>query len=191
MKKNNQNTKTLLKRYLTLCSLAVCLAVSVPVMAGKIYKTINKDGTITYSDTPSPGAIEVDFASNTSTVVQNPLAKNKQSKTITQKKAVEYKLTVNSPAAGATIRNTTGNVSISAMITPAANGYYELSLHDKKLRSNSGSFTMEGLERGEYSYQINFVETSGKVIASSEVRRFFIHKPSVLIKPPAIPTISN
>ncbi len=159
------------------------LAFSVSVNAEKIYKTVNKDGSITYSDQASPGAVEVDFASNTTTVVQNPTAKTKLIKTIKQKKKVEHTLSVMSPSEGATIRNVDGNVSISATVTPNPAGHYELSLHDKKLRSSSGTFLVKGLPRGEYSYQINFVSTSGKVIASSSVRRFFVHKPSVLIKP--------
>jgi len=159
------------------------LVLSTSVNAEKIYKTINKDGTITYSDQPTPGAVEVDFASNTTTVVQNPIAKTKQLKTIKQKTPVEHTLSVNSPAIDETIRNTTGNVSISATVTPNAPGHYELSLHEKKLRSSSGTFLVKDLPRGEYSYQINFVSTSGKVIASSAVRRFFMHKPSVLITP--------
>ena len=156
---------------------------STSVHAGKIYKTVNTDGTITYSDQPTPGAVEVDFASNTTTIVQNPNIQTKQPKTIKQKKPVEHALNVTSPAIDATIRNTMGNVTISASVTPNAPGHYELSLHEKKLRSTAGTFLIKGLPRGEYSYQINFVSTSGKVIASSPVRRFFMHKPSALIKP--------
>jgi hypothetical protein len=159
------------------------LAVSMSVNAEKIYKTVNKDGTVTFSDQPSPGATEVDFASNTSTVVQNPSVKTKQLKTIKQKEQIEYTLNVMSPSEDETIRSHKGDVSISAMVNPSADGYYQLSLNDKKLRSTPGTFLVEDLPRGEYSYQINFVSTSGKVIASSSVRRFFVHKPSVLIKP--------
>ena len=163
--------------------LVVGVALSSGVNAGKIYKIVNEDGTITYSDQPTPGSIEVDFASNTTTVVQNPTTKTKQVISIKQKEAVEHTLTVNSPSVDETIRNNTGNISISATVTPNAPGHYELSLHEKKLRSTSGTFLVKDLARGEYSYQINFVSTSGKVIASSSVRRFFMHKPSVLIKP--------
>lgn len=159
------------------------LVFSASVTAEKIYKTVNKDGTVSYSDQPTPGAVEVDFASNTTTVVQNPTLKTKPMITIKKKTQVEHTLSVTSPAPEATIRNTTGNVSISAMVIPNAPGHYELSLHEKKLRSTSGTFLVEGLPRGEYSYQINFVSTSGKVIASSSVRRFFMHKPSALITP--------
>jgi hypothetical protein len=159
------------------------LALSASANAGKIYKTVNKDGTVTYSDQPTPGSVEVNFASNTTTVVTNPNLKTKTLKTIKQKKAVEHTLSVNSPAVDETIRNTSGTVTISAAVSPNAPGHYELSLHEKKLRSASGTFLVKDLPRGEYSYQINFVSTSGKVIASSEVRRFFMHKPSALIKP--------
>jgi hypothetical protein len=169
------------KRLIVLIILGLVFSFS--VNAEKIYKTINKDGSVTYSDQASPGAIEVDFASNTTTIVQNAVAKTKQLKTIRQKKKIEHTLSVMTPSEGATIRNVNGTVTISATVTPNAAGHYELSLHDQKLRSASGSFLVEGLPRGEYSYQINFVRTSGKVIASSPVRRFFVHKPSVLIKP--------
>jgi len=170
-----------LKRFIALIILG--LALSTSVLAGEIYKTVNKDGTITYSDQPTPGAVEVDFASNTTTIVQNPTVKTKQLKTITQKKPVEHMLNVTSPVIDGTIRNTMGNVTISASVIPNAPGHYELSLHEQKLRSTSGTFLVKDLPRGEYSYQINFVSTSGKVIASSPVRRFFMHKPSALIKP--------
>lgn len=159
------------------------LVFSATVNAEKIYKTVNKDGTISYSDQPTPGSVEVNFASNTTTVVQNPTLKTKPMITIKKKTQVEHTLTVTSPEEEATIRNTTGNVNISAVVTPNTDGHYELSLHEQKLRSKSGTFLVEGLTRGEYSYQINFVSASGKVIASSSVRRFFVHKPSVLITP--------
>jgi hypothetical protein len=169
------------KRFMAL--IIVGLVLSTSVHAGKIYKTVNEDGTISYSDQPTPGAVEVNFASNTTTIVQNPTLKTKQLKIIKQKKPVEYELSITSPAIDETIRNTMGNVTISALVTPNAPGYYELSLHEQKLRSTSGTFLVKDLPRGEYSYQINFVSTSGKVIASSAVRRFFMHKPSALITP--------
>jgi hypothetical protein len=171
----------ILKRFMAL--VIVGLALSPSVYAGKIYKTVNKDGTISYSDQPTPGAVEIDLDSNTTTVLQNRAVKTKQLKTIKQKKPVEHILSVTSPPIDGTVRNTTGNVTISASVTPNAPGRYELSLHELKLRSTSGTFLVKDLPRGEYSYQINFVSASGKVIASSPVRRFFMHKPSALIKP--------
>ncbi|MDT0593251.1 DUF4124 domain-containing protein [Glaciecola petra] len=146
----------------------------------KIYKTVHADGTVTYSDQPSEGAIEITLHVNTSTINSNNARPTPQVQ-VTQKQSAQYTLSIVSPEADATIRNNNGTIKIAASIAPAVNGLFELSINQQTHRSASGLFTLVNMDRGSYSYSIKFIGTSGKVIASSEARELHLHKASVLI----------
>ena len=152
------------------------------VHAQTIYKIVNKDGTVTYSDQPSAGATEV-VLDDTTNVIVSPIATKQKTKQVIKPQQVQHKLIISSPQPEETIRNNQGTVAIRASIEPNKNGRYVLKLRDQTIESLTGTFALKGLERGTYPYQINFLDNTGKVIASSSTQRFYLHKASALIKP--------
>lgn len=146
----------------------------------KIYKTVHADGSITYSDQPSEGAIEVTLNVNTSTINSNNVNPSPQAQ-VTKKPSTQHTVSILSPEMDATIRNNTGTIKIAASIAPAVNGLFELSINQQTHRSATGLFTLPNMDRGSYSYSVKFIGTSGKVIASSDPRKLHLHKASVLI----------
>lgn len=149
-------------------------------LSKKIYKVVNEDGTITFSDRPLPGAEEIVITvptSNMESSVPNPsspIATNKKDKT-------EYQIDIMSPEKDATIRSNTGEVNIVASITPSHPGLYQLSLNGQTVESPTGKFYIKELPRGAYTYNVNFLDNSGKIIASSETRNLYLHQASALI----------
>ncbi|MFW8590750.1 DUF4124 domain-containing protein [Glaciecola sp. 2405UD65-10] len=145
----------------------------------KIYKTVHADGTVSYSDQPSKGAIEVEM--NTSSTTIQSVAPPSTSTLPSPANQVTYSVNIVSPVQDATFRNNTGSVSIAAQIAPPSPGIFELSINKQIYTSTSGLFNVSDLDRGTYQYHVKYTDNSGKVIASSESRTLHLHKPSVLI----------
>lgn len=145
----------------------------------KIYKTVHADGSVSYSDQPSEGAVEIDIGGNALTI------QGLKSPPITPpkilKQTTDYKLTILSPAKDATIRNNLGEINIAAQLEPSLAGTFELVINGTAYQSVTGIFRLSNMDRGSYQYLIHFIDNSGKVIASSQTSTLHLHKASVLI----------
>lgn len=153
------------------------------VRAQDIYKKVNADGSVTFSDKPFEGALQVNISSTAGTIIPSQKDSNsvlKTTKTLPEQQPV---LTIETPKHQATIRNNSGNVNIVVNLEPKVPGRFLLRLRDRTLESTTGSFSLTNLDRGTYPYQINFVDNKGKVIASSPTQRFYLHKNSIIKKP--------
>lgn len=165
------------------CGLLIlaCLLSAPLIQASTIYKRVNEDGSVTYSDRPFEGAKMVVLPRiNTVESIQTPPPTATQ--LITKNKhTVLPTLSVISPANELTIRDNSGSVTIVSSLSPSLSGHYRLTLNSKLYESQSGVFEFINLDRGTYDYTIQFLNHSGKVIALTPVRRFYLHRTSVLI----------
>ena len=168
--------------YLSYVFLLILLAG--PSVANTVYKTVKADGTVVYSDVPSPESTTVSLGQVNGAVVPTlvspgALQKDKPSSTKTYK---DYKITILSPAAGETIRNNLGEVTVNFEITPDYLGKFELFL-DNQVVNTKGNTQVElkNVERGEHKLEVKLVGQSGKIFASSGQQTFYLHKASALI----------
>lgn len=167
-----------------LVTLLTCFCVN--VFAATLYKVVNKDGTVTYTDQPVEGAVPVDLGKVNSATMP-ALAKPKKTLQINSKakdkKNIEYQLSFSSPVDGQTIRDNLGRVNVSAALSPSGPGIYELFVDGVSVgTSPNPNFTLEGINRGEHSLQMRFKHNSGKILASTSSIVFYLHKASALIK---------
>lgn len=146
----------------------------------KIYKVVNADGTVSFSDTPAPGAEEVKLNASTTSMQLVPL--NNQTNTAPTRPSTSFRLSILSPMPDATIRANNGDVRISAQIQPKTPGKYLLDFAGKQYTSDSGVFALKGIDRGAHTYSLKFTDNKGKVIASSDKRTLYLHQASVLIR---------
>jgi phosphoribosylformylglycinamidine (FGAM) synthase PurS component len=149
-------------------------------MNQQVYKTIHSDGTVTISDKASSDAEAIVLSAPTSTFESNVPALKPLLQT-TQKLSVNYKLSILSPQNDATIRSNIGELSIGASIDPRIGGFYQLHINGKAHESAAGMFTLRDMERSAYEYSVKFINNSGRLIASSEARRVYLHQASALI----------
>ncbi len=178
MRKQNTAKSKHYQSLIATCLFCVCALAN--VNAQTIYKTVHADGTVTYSDLPTPGAIEVNIKTPTNTMKSNPNT-NILTPQINATPKVQYNLSVLSPADNATIRDNSGKVNIAAGIDPIANGVFQLNINGKTHESPNGVFSLTDMNRGAYEYSISFIDTSGKVIASTPSRNLYLHQASALI----------
>jgi hypothetical protein len=160
---------------------------SMSVAQTVVYKKTNPDGTISYSDQHSDGAVTMNESINNTAVMpslQPPRERLYSSTTSTKSvNATDiYILKIVSPEDEGTVRSNIGEVDIVASLSPKASGSFQLMLNGElKSTQPRPVFHLNGLERGEYSLQVRFVGKSGKILALTQPQTFYLHKASVLI----------
>ena len=162
--------------------LAAIAAVSaLSVQAQVIYKHVQKDGTVLYTDQPIPGAIELNL-SDVNSAVMPPLVSTPSQLIDKNSQQQNYKIEVVAPSPEATIRDNNGRLAITARLSPPATGQFNLWLNNQRVASqDSGSFLLEDLNRGAHSFYLTVTDNTGKTLASSEQQTFYMHQASVLI----------
>ncbi|MGB2426768.1 MAG: DUF4124 domain-containing protein [Alteromonas sp.] len=160
----------------------ITAALMASVNAHTTYKVVAADGSVTYTDTPVPGSVPVNLGKVT---VAEPLAVPTPPPPATRVEQVsQLDIRVIAPAPKATIRNNLGEVSISSAIDPRVPGRFELVMNGDAIQSNtSGTFQLSNVDRGEHNYQIHFINNTGKILASTPMQTFYMHRASALINP--------
>jgi hypothetical protein len=152
-----------------------------------VYKTIQADGSVIYSDTPVSGSTAVNLSAMNNVIVpslNNTAKKNVSTSKLSKRTQpkVKYTVSILSPGDEESIRGNDGAVSIRANVSPKGAGRYQLVMDEQVLTTQTNSlFTLNSVERGAHSIQINFIDKSGKILASSKQQTFYLHKASALI----------
>ncbi len=163
------------------------LAVLTPlaVAAGSVYKWVDADGVVHYSDQPQPGAEKLEIG--TVQTLAMPVPKNaagQQKPKEAPKKAplglgyTEIKVT--SPASGRTFIDEPVPVSLS--LSPELQQGHTITwyLNDSPLGETDPSFTLERLDRGSYTLYATIADASGAETVNSPSVTFFVRQPSML-----------
>ena len=148
----------------------------------QIYKVVNKDGSITFTDTPPTNATIVELDVKTRNVVSAMKVPEPQKSKVTKKKP-NYSVSITSPAPEATIRNNAGDFVIKASQNSASKApFYRLVFDGAPIqRNSSGVFKLEGVNRGAHEYKVELTNNKGKTLASSPVQTLYLHQASVFI----------
>ena len=161
--------------------LAGLLALPVSAASTKIYVWRNADGVLVFSDSPKPGAEEVEIKNpniisssiDTSILDINP-------KVIKD----DYQVKITQPKNNATIRDNTGSVHVQGLIMPIfKQGLKIVLVLDGKPYQKPQShslFALRNIERGEHQIKMDLINNKGKVIASSPLVTFYMHRASVI-----------
>ena len=165
------------------CVLLLMLLSGVSV-ANTIYKTVKSDGSVVYSDLPSPGSEPVVLGQVNGAVVPALVSAGalNSGKALNKKIKPDYQIEFLSPMAEETIRNNSGEVMVNFNISPEYLGKFELLL-DNQLVNTKGKmqFTLENVPRGQHQLEVKLRDNSGKIFASSGQQTFYLHQASALI----------
>ncbi|MBR9728097.1 DUF4124 domain-containing protein [Shewanella intestini] len=148
-----------------------------------VYRWVDENGKVHYSDEPQSNASEMELNKNTqNTISINPpkLLNNNSNQTNSN---INYSVAILSPSEEATIRSNTGTIKVSASISPRLpqGAFYTLLLNGQiKVQPQASSmFTLSNVDRGEHTIVVNVVTQNGKVLASSSPRTIFLHRASL------------
>lgn len=163
-------------------TLLLCLTLS--ASAFTVYKKVNKDGTVTYSDKPFPGAQKVTLPpANPQTTPAIPEQAPNQP---TKEKPVKAKLAIEilSPTNGDSIRNNAGELTImvQAQYPPKKRYVIQLLINDKPYgkASKKTKFELKELDRGIINIKAQLQTRHGKILAVSKETVVYMHKTSII-----------
>lgn len=169
------------------------LLLSMQVQA-TVYKWVDKDGKIHYSDEPHPDAEVVELTAKTSNQIALPPPKFDASANNQVIENMAYQVNITSPEEEATVRDNNGDFEVTAIVTPEIKGRYLMALKLDGQVVNppqvGGIFKLTNIDRGEHTIVVDAMTQSGKVFASSSPRKIFLHQ-AVMVQPPKKQPKSN
>lgn len=165
-----------------ICIFLVLFTHAAPLFAGsaKIYVWRNEQGVLVFSDSPKPGAEEVEVKE------PNTVKSNIDTSILDIKPKViqeEYQVSITQPENNATVRDNTGSVYVSGRIQPVFKRGLKIQLYlddqpYEKPQTHS-MFVLRNVDRGEHQIKMALLSDKGKVIATSSPVTFYMHRVSV------------
>ncbi|MCK8515269.1 DUF4124 domain-containing protein [Methylonatrum kenyense] len=165
--------------------LALSLAVTLSTGA-TIYRYVDQDGNVSFSDQPSEGAerIEIEGSSTYTSPPRSP-RRERPEQPIEEEAAPGYELVqILSPADQGTVRDNEGRVTVRAETRPPLRDGHTLALllngdaHGEPQRGYS--FELTDIHRGEHTVQLVVVDADGQAVAESTPHVFYMHQASQL-----------
>lgn len=149
--------------------------------SAKIYVWRDASGVLVFSDSPAPGAEEVEIKPSN----QNISSSMDTSILDIKPKQLDDKFEVDiiRPTNNSTIRDNTGSVHVSGRIKPVFKQGLSIQLFidevPYKTPQTHSMFALRDVERGEHQIKLVLFNAKGKVIASSKSVTFYMHRASV------------
>src|SRR5690554_5964347 len=164
-----------------IASMVLCL----PVQA-EVYRQVDKDGNVTFTDDPRGKAERVEVKPVTTITMPKPETVRKQvsegNGKIGDQNAYET-VTFLAPADDEAFHSGSGNMEFQVASSPALRrGHrYEVTLDGQPVgQSTSGSVSVSNIFRGTHNAGVNVINAEGERVFTGETIRFTIHRPSVL-----------
>ncbi|MCU7994364.1 DUF4124 domain-containing protein [Shewanella glacialipiscicola] len=145
-----------------------------------VYKWVDKDGKVHYSDEPQPNAQIVELKDKTLNQISLPLPKTDMDDANQAIESIQYQVDITSPSEEETVRNNNGDFEVVATITPELKGQYlmAIKLDGKPIgQPQIGNvFQLKNIDRGQHTLVVDAMTQNGKVFASSPPRKIFLHQ---------------
>lgn len=167
--------------------LGLVLCVGAAQAQDKVYKVIQPDGTVEFTDAPPPDepAREIHVEPiNTIEAPSVPVEGGGQSASTSEQGYTEFRIT--SPDDDAAIRDNAGNVNVDLSLKPALRSGDEIDLLLDGQSVGGGkktAITLTQMDRGTHSLQAVVKDSSGKVVARSNTVTFTLQRRSAILQP--------
>lgn len=157
--------------------------------AEEVYRWVDEDGLVHYSDQPHPGAekLRIETAPAAGTRVPANAAGSlrggeREGEQQSDRPAGYQSLTVSQPTAEETLWNIGATLSVTLDLQPALRPGHRVRVYfDGEVREVSGTrFTLEEVYRGVHNIQAEVVDANGNVMIRSEPNRFYVQQTSVI-----------
>jgi hypothetical protein len=163
----------------TLMSLACTVA-----LAATIYKWVDEDGVVHYSDQPHENAQKVELKAPQTYSAPKTAAPAQFPRTPGTKSAPVYQsCSVSEPTSEQVFMNTdtvTAGVTIQPTVRPGDTAVVTLDGQPVPgVPANGGQFTISPVDRGQHSIQMVVKDPTGATVCSSQSVTFYVRQPSL------------
>jgi len=166
--------------------LALCLVLaSGAVQAQSVYKVIQRDGSVEFTDAPPPGApaqpIAVPSLNTPGSLLAPPIDTANQSAAGAPEGYSEFRIT--RPENDTSFWNTGGSVNVDLSLEPSlrAGDKIDLFLDGRSIGGGTATaITLTDMNRGSHSIRAAIKNADGQVVARSNTVTFMLQKGSLL-----------
>jgi len=163
-------------------TIAVCLAIILPLggsaLAQQIYRTVDEDGNVVFSDVP-PSPSQQGEAVNVApmnTFSAPAIEASESSESTDSAEAIYRYLEITSPGNEESIRDNAGNVTITAAIEPRLRRSHRMVLvmdqNPTEIVAEGSEFVLRNVDRGTHTVSVRVLDRAGVVQVESEARTF-------------------
>lgn len=177
-------------RRLMLSIAAVLIYSNTAFVAADIYKTVDKNGHVTYTDTPPPNTnakpVELKSLNTTPAIGAGPVYNT----SVAQTDDEPYSISLSAPENGKTLMPDERSLTISANVNPALrDGDLVAFKLDGKIitTTTETSYTLVEPARGEHSISLAVVDAKGQELAQSEAVTVMVMRPLIKQHPAPVP----
>lgn len=149
-----------------------------------VWRWVDDDGVVHFSDTPVDGAERIDVSEASRTtgarVYTPPPQIGDDSEAIPEEQE-EFRyenLEIVSPAAEETLWNIEGTLSVSLALTPGLQSGHQVRAYfnGEPRMVNSTSFTIDEVWRGVHNIQVEVLDETGTLMIRSRPNRFYVQQ---------------
>jgi len=159
--------------------LFLCLAVFTTVSGETLYKWVDSQGNVHYSDKPIPGGTKIHLPNPTTYTPPTVDVPSRAAEANREPAAQGYtSFTISSPTAEQTFWNV-DSVTVSVEVAPELKDGDNITITldgDRQGPSNALSATFSGLERGEHTAGATLIEANGQTISAPPITFYIQHK---------------
>jgi len=157
-----------------------------------VYKSVNEEGVVEYSDQPREGAETIKVKNPQSVTlpkgsdVFSPARDNNEP----NDKNTYQSIIITQPAHDSAFNSGSGQVSVSSETTPPLSNNHSIQLvvDGTSYNSNkSGSFSLTNVDRGTHQVQVNVIDDNDKILISSDITTFTLHRTNAQRRPTPTP----
>jgi len=156
------------------------------IASGAMYRWVDRNGVVHFTDTPRPGASRIQEREiPTYQPVATPASANTSKPLMGKIKSGPYEeINIASPRPEETIRNSQGYVSIKVKLVPSLDtkrgDSINIYLDGKVVGQNLSStiFSLKGVDRGIHRLVAEVSNKNKQVLMRSPTVKFFVHQPS-------------
>ncbi len=143
-----------------------------------VYKSVDEDGNVIFTDKPSPDAEKI-IIKEVQTIEAPKAQPNKEALPAAEELVGYSKVAIIHPQNGTGIRANDGNITISTSVKPAldqeAGHTLALYMDNQLVSSGSGAtFSIQNVDRGTHSFSVAVIDKDGKELTRSATISFSV-----------------
>lgn len=169
----------------TTACIALLALLAASAAPAQVYRWVDQDGVVHYSDTPQPGAEEMHLPESPTAAPGSafePLRRTRWAGDDEAPQPFAYEaLRIVAPAAEETLWNIEGQLTVRLDLQPPLRSGDQVRVYfdGRAIPTNGLQLQLDEVWRGTHNLQAEVVDAQGQLLIRSEPIRFYVHQTSI------------